>query len=173
YTTLLGIFTIVVLFVGSAMTRKLGWKKSALATPLTIGVIGFIFFVCIIFPTAVAPFAALFGVSTVMIGVVLGTVGNILNKSIKYSLFDPTKEMAYIPLDDESKSKGKAAVDVVGGRFGKSGGALLQQLMIIGIGPIGVIAPYAGVCLMAIVAIWSLAVLKLSKEFSKLSQEAN
>ncbi|MEM7588843.1 MAG: Npt1/Npt2 family nucleotide transporter [Myxococcota bacterium] len=173
YTTLLGVFTIVVLFIGSAMTRKLGWKKAALATPITIGTIGFIFFLCIVFPEAVAPFAGFFGVSAVMVGVVLGTIGNILNKSIKYSLFDPTKEMAYIPLDDESKSKGKAAVDVVGGRFGKSGGALLQQVMLVTIGPIGIIAPYAGVCLMIIVAIWAFAVLKLHKEFSKLSQEAN
>jgi ATP:ADP antiporter, AAA family len=32
-----------------------------------------------------------------------GTVQNILSKATKYAFFDPTKEMAYIPLDQNAK----------------------------------------------------------------------
>ena len=35
---------------------------------------------------------------------------NILSKAIKYALFDPTKEMAYIPLDQESKVRVRKSV---------------------------------------------------------------
>lgn len=64
---------------------------------------------------------------------------------------------------EESKIKGKAAV--VGGRFGKGGGAAIQQFMFLFIGPVAVVAPYTAIILLAIVSLWIVGVLKPHKLF--------
>lgn len=38
------------------------------------------------------------GTTPLMLAVIIGAAQNILSKGAKYSLFDPCKEMAYIPL---------------------------------------------------------------------------
>ena len=69
--------------------------------------------------------------ATLLVAVYVGLVQNVLSKATKYAIFDPTKEMTYIPLDKDSKTKGKAAIDVLGARLGKSGGALVQQVLVV------------------------------------------
>ena len=78
-----------------------------------IGVTGLAFFALNYFSDFFAPLSGVFGTTPLMLAVVVGAAQNILSKSSKYSLFDPCKEMAYIPLDKDSKTKGKAAIDVV------------------------------------------------------------
>jgi len=166
----IGFGTALVILLGGSIIRKFGWKKGALATPYILGITGIAFFACVIFPDVFAPIAVLMGTTPLMMAVMFGFAQNVLSKSTKYALFDPTKEMAYIPLDDESKSKGKAAVDVVGARLGKSGGSLLQQFMVAFIGPIGVIMPYSAAIVVVIVGIWIAAVYALNKQFTALTQ---
>ena len=118
-----GITTLfLMLFVANNVIRAWGWTCAALATPVVLVLTGVGFFGFILFEDASAPFLARFGTTPLAAAVLFGTIQNVLSKATKYSLFDPTKEMAYIPLDPESKVKGKAAIDVVGARLGKAGG---------------------------------------------------
>lgn len=52
----------------------------------------------------------------------------VFGKGAKFSLYKPAEEMVYISLDNESRTKGKAAIDVVGAQTGKSTGSILQQV---------------------------------------------
>ena len=49
--------------------------------------------------------------------VFLGAMQHCLAGASKYTFYDSTKEIAFIPLDQESKLKGKAAIDGVGSRI--------------------------------------------------------
>ena len=67
---------------------------------------------------------------SVALAVWFGMVQDALSKSVKYCLFDSTKNMAYLPLDQDTKTKGQAAVEVIGGRLGKSGASAIQFTLI-------------------------------------------
>ena len=119
----------------------------------------------LIFNQALLPVVAALGTTPLMLAVVVGALQNIFSKSAKYSLFDPCKEMAYIPLDAEQKTKGKAAVDVIGNPLGKSGGSFIQQFMIFTFGSLAASTPYLAAVLAAIVFMWIRAAGELNLQF--------
>lgn len=172
FSTITGIVTtLMILFAGSNIIRKFGWGVAALVTPVILLITGFLFFGTLMFKSSLGPLFALAGMTPLMFVVIVGTAQNILSKSSKYSLFDPTKEMAYIPLDQEQKVKGKAAIDVVGARLGKSGGSLIQQGLIAGFGSLALCTPYIAIILGGIVFAWILAAKALNKRFVALTSE--
>jgi len=166
-----GAVTIMMLFIGGYILRLRGWGFAAMITPIVLLVTGGLFFGFVLFRDSLAGYIAMIGTTPLMLAVVFGMIQNIMSKSTKYSLFDPTKEMAYIPLDQESKVKGKAAIDVVGARLGKSGGAFIQQALVIFFGTVAAITPYVAAALAVIMVLWILAVRSLNKQFVALTAE--
>jgi AAA family ATP:ADP antiporter len=79
---------------------------------------------------------------------------------------DPTTQMAYIPLDDESKVKGKAAIDVLGSRIGKSGGSFILQGLVLAFGNIINAAPAVMVIFYSVLLAWMGAANQLSSLFA-------
>lgn len=67
--------------------------------------------------------------------------------------------------------KGKAAIDVVCNPLGKSGGALIQQFMILSFGSLANSTPYLGGVLLVIVLAWLGAAKSLDGQFTALRQE--
>jgi ATP:ADP antiporter, AAA family len=153
-------FLITVFFSG-LIIRKLGWHFCAQLPPIVIGVTSLIFLTLFLNPHWLP------GMSPLYLIVLFGAFQNVISKVMKYAFFDATKEMSYIPLDQESKVKGKAAIDVVGSRLGKSGAAWIQILLIqlAGTGSVLSITQYLLPIIACTVVFWVLSVRQLNKEF--------
>ena len=168
--TLTGICTIIFLFVGTGnIVRKFGWGVTAMITPAIMLVTSAIFFANVSFENLFMGLMVAFGTTPLWIAALVGGFQNIITKSAKYSFFDPTKEMAYIPLDEQTRRTGKAAIDGVGGRLGKSGGAAINMALIAILGSIDLITPYVALVALAIIITWIFCVVALNKKFVALT----
>jgi ATP:ADP antiporter, AAA family len=163
----------MMLFVTGNVIRIFGWRFAALITPSVLLITGIVFFALVIFMDLATPIVAFFGTTPLYLAVIVGLVQNVMSKSSKYALFDPTKEMTYIPLDQESKVKGKAAIDVVGSRLGKAGGSVIQIGLILYFGSLAVATPAIACVLFIIIAVWIVAAARLSKEFAAKSANSS
>lgn len=163
--------TITSLFVSGNAIRKCGWTFTALLTPaiLLVTSIGFFsfFFLEKFSPDLVISFL---GLSPLAIVAFFGSAQNILCRGAKYSVFDATKEMAFVPLKPENKLIGKAAIDGVCSRLGKSCGSVVHQSFLILFATLSTSAPYVALVLFSVIIIWSLVVRSLGKQFNELTQ---
>lgn len=173
-TTSIGVVsTMISLFLCSNLIRKLGWTKSALITPLAILITGAAFFAVIFLKDSpiMLSFSSLIGLSPVLLGIAIGSMQNVLSRSCKYTLFDATKEIAFIPLSRKEKITGKAAIDGVGSRLGKSGGSVVYQGLFLMFGAASITTSIVAVILFAVVGMWVVAVRVLGKQFHALTSE--
>ena len=157
-------------FFCTFLIRRLNWTFNALITPiilLTTGVLFFGFTLLKHHPLAIS-FASLLGLTPTALAVFLGSTQNVLSRICKYTIFDATKEIALIPLSPESKLKGKAAIDGIGSRLGKSGSSLFHSLFIALFGSISVITPYLAILLLGIVLAWIGTAKSLGRQFNLL-----
>lgn len=167
-TSAMGIISTSAALVMVGIIRKLGWTKTALVTPIVLFVTTAAFFTCLIADTTLSPYLALFlGTSPLALAVLLGSIQNCFTKAAKYSLFDVTKEMAFIPLSPEHKLKGKAAIDGIGSRLGKSGGSVIHQGLLMLFTSLSMSTPYVAAILLAVIAAWILAVKALGSQFEQ------
>lgn len=129
YSQSTAILTIVMSWIAALIFRKLKWRTIVLITPVVVTAMSGIYFALMIYNNNVPSGAMIMGMSLPLFLAWIGAIMNGFDKGSKYSLFDPTKQMAYHPLDEDEKVKGQAAVEVICGRLGKAGGALTIVLL--------------------------------------------
>ncbi|MDR0640804.1 MAG: NTP/NDP exchange transporter [Holosporales bacterium] len=169
-----GCITIIVMLVGANILRRFSWRTAALVTPMFLLLTSVVFFGVIMYENANGLESNIMGVSVLLVAVITGLVQNAFSKGVKYSLFDSTMQMAYIPLDQEQKVKGQAAVGILAGRGGKSGGAFIQSTLLLVAGggvSLSSMVDILGSIVFIVVILWIISVFGLSKKFEALTAE--
>ena len=165
-----GCFTVFIMLIANHILRTFKWIVAALCTPIGAGLSGAIFFTLIMFKDEFKPLLDSFEITVLSMVIIAGSMQVIIFKAFNYAFVDATKEMAFIPLDRELRTKGKAAVDVIGGRFGKSFGAILQQLMFQFINPnLSMLTYEMCIAFVITMGLWIFSVMALNKEFNKVA----
>lgn len=172
-TTVTGIISFFTsLLLSGQLIRRFGWTVTALLTPLTLLVTSIGFFTFFFGSNYLLGVITLLGTSPLMLVVFFGSAQNCLCRAAKFTLFDATKEMAFIPLSAESKLKGKAVIDGIGSRLGKSGGSIIHQTLLIAFATISASAHIVAGLLLGVIIFWVGAVLALGKRFTELTAPA-
>jgi AAA family ATP:ADP antiporter len=170
-TTATGILsTLIAVFVSGNSIRKLGWTKTALLTPVLLLITSLGFFGFALLHGRASEFViALVGVSPLALVVFFGSLQNVLSRSARYTVFDVTKEMSFVPLTNDEKIKAKAAIDGVCNRLGKSSGSVVYEGLLLGISSVAATAPFVAPLILGIIFIWILAVKSLGRQFHTLA----
>lgn len=156
------ISTIFALVVTNLSLRHMGWTFTALLTPLAYFGTGIFFYLA-----QIDGFVELFSQAQ-FFALYMGGVHMCFTKGSKYSFFDSTKEMAYIGLTQEERTHGKAAIDGIASRLGKSGGSfiLLALFSILGNDIVKTI-PYLFVIISIMSVLWMFAILKFGRHIDE------
>ncbi|NGX42489.1 MAG: ADP,ATP carrier protein 1 [Chlamydiae bacterium] len=168
-TTAIGIVSTCTALFMARMISRYGWTATAMITPVILFITSIGFFIFMFFQDSLSGFVfTLFGTTPLALVVFFGGAQNCLSKAAKYSVFDATKEIAFIPLEHDAKLKGKAAIDGVGSRFGKSGGALIHQGFYVLFGSLTLSSPFIAAILVGVIFFWMYAVRSLGLQFKEL-----
>jgi ATP:ADP antiporter, AAA family len=165
--------TILALAVAGNVVRRFGWTVGAIATPLMMLITSIGFFGCYLTPRdSLGVVAELLGTTPLALIVFFGSAQNCIGRSCKYTVFDATHELAFIPLPREVRTRGKAVIDGVVSRMGKSWGSVVYQVLLLFMGTFSRSAPAVSAILILILSGWSLAIRSLGRQFRQLAPGA-
>jgi AAA family ATP:ADP antiporter len=154
--------TFLALFVNNLCLRYAGWTATALITPVTFILTGMIFY-CAQYDGLLSflPY------DLSLLALNAGAIHICFLRGSKYSVFDATKEMAYIGLTREERLNGKAAIDGIASRFGKSGGSIILSVLLAFLGnDIILTIPYVFGIVVVLTIFWVGAIQKLGERYN-------
>lgn len=169
--TIIGVIaTFVSLCVSGNSIRKLGWYFTAMLTPFILFVTSVTFIGAILLKNySPETFKLFWGGAPLALVVFLGSLQNVLSRSAKYTVYDATREMAFVPLSLEEKVKGKAVIDGVFSRMGKSAASVLYQVLFVVFSTLTASVPIISGFLFILIVTWFRSTHLLGVEFARLT----
>lgn len=154
-----GILSLILAFALPWILKNVSWKRTALFAPT-------------VFLLVTISFYSLWLAGHLNYAVIAGCLVFILGRATKYTTFDSTKELAYLPLSVQRRVQGKAVIDGVGSRFGKVGGSIIVKGVMLTGGSLASATPLIGIGVMGVIAAWILATRDLARQTKGLLQQA-
>jgi AAA family ATP:ADP antiporter len=152
--------TIFALLITNLSLRYAGWTATALVTPVVYLLSGTFFYLAQL-PGLESFFLFMPGD---LFALYAGGFHMCFTRGAKYSVFDSTKEMAYIGLSKEERVNGKAAIDGIASRFGKTGGSFILFFLFFLVGNnIVLTIPYVFGVVIVISFMWMIALINLGR----------
>jgi AAA family ATP:ADP antiporter len=134
-TSLIGILAVCVALLSRWIFQKFTWTQIALVTPVCLLVTSFAFFSSLIIPKdLLGEWANFLQTTPTYLTVTLGSIYYVFGMSAKYTIFDTSKEMAFLSIDSEERTRAKSVIDSIGSRLGKSGASCFYQFLLIAFG---------------------------------------
>lgn len=162
-----GVVAVTFAFILSGnVIRYYGWTLTALITPIIWLLTSLGFFSGLVFENLVSDILSTVVSNPANFILLLGSIQICFGRGCKYTLFDETKEIAFIPLSKENQRKGKAIVDGLASRFGKSGGSLIYIVLLLMCNGIANTIPYVSVLILVCIGFWIYAVFGLGRMVS-------
>ena len=170
---LVGVLSLFWIFFVSRIITKKKWSNVAVFTPIVGFICSVLFLLLFVFQNSLGFLVKNYNFSFLFLLVVFGLGILCFIKSSKYVFFDTSKERAYIPLDEESKVNGKAAIDAMGSRLAKGSGAVLISVLVYIFNGLDNIIYISFFLVFLLLSIWLYAVYKLEPLYEQKLKENN
>jgi ATP:ADP antiporter, AAA family len=163
--------TIVFALIAPMILQKYRWVVAALALPLFLFVVEGLFF---FFLRAEHMTFTFFGWSHprwLHAVILLGSLHYCVCRALKYTLFDASKELAFVFLPQEQKVKGKLIVDGICARLGRGSSSGISLLLIQICGGVLASSLISGVIVIGIACGWIWATKKLGLKLENVPEK--
>lgn len=145
------------------LLQKCRWSRNALITPALMVLMTFGFFFMIYCRKS----GFFSNISLLPLIVFMGSLHFCIGRSAKYTLFDATKELAFIPLDREGQMRGKLIIDGMGSRLGRGGSSFLSLVLFFFLGGPSESALFVGILAIIFACILIPAARLIGSEFDR------